>query len=132
MADIANDADNVWTDAANVDTHVQLRWTYDYYYKCFGRGLDDNDAPIYSDYTSCAPVDIPSLPGSAIDYVVNAFWCDGCRPAGKGVMVFGEGLQPGFVLPETWQHVDPRPSAICMASGAPRNAPSFRPGLPLV
>jgi hypothetical protein len=51
-------------------------------------------------------VDVPSLPGSAIDYVLNAFWCDGCGPAGKGVMVFGEGLQPGFVLTETGQYVD--------------------------
>ena len=38
MADIANDADNVWTDAANVDAHVQLGWTYDYYYSALAAG----------------------------------------------------------------------------------------------
>ena len=27
-SDVANDADNVWTDVANVDAHVQLGWTY--------------------------------------------------------------------------------------------------------
>ncbi len=49
LSDVANDADNVWTDVANVDAHVQLGWTYDYYFKRFGRrGLDDNDTPIYA------------------------------------------------------------------------------------
>ncbi len=48
-SDIANDSDNTWTDGANVDAHVYLGYTYDYYFKRFGRkGLDDRDAPIYA------------------------------------------------------------------------------------
>jgi Zn-dependent metalloprotease len=40
--DIASDSDNVWTDTATVDAHVYLGYTYDYYFKRFGRsGLDD-------------------------------------------------------------------------------------------
>ncbi|MCA1560525.1 MAG: M4 family metallopeptidase [Acidobacteria bacterium] len=106
-SDIANDTDNVWTDGANVDAHAQLGWTYDYYFKRFGRrGLDDNDTPIFAITHPVRRSDINTLPPSAFDYIVNAFWCDGCGPAGRGVMVFGEGLPPGFVLVETGQYVD--------------------------
>ena len=48
-SDIASDSDNVWTDGASVDAHVYLGYTYDYYFKRFGRkGLDDRNAPIYA------------------------------------------------------------------------------------
>jgi bacillolysin len=46
-SDIPADADNVWTDAAVVDSHVYAGWTYDYYFKRFARhGLDDHNIPI--------------------------------------------------------------------------------------
>src|SRR5206468_7912023 len=46
-SDRAIDADNVWTDGAVVDGHVYQGWTYDYYFKQFGRhGMDDHDSPI--------------------------------------------------------------------------------------
>ena len=45
--DLARDADNNWTDGANVDAHVYAGYTYDYYFKRFGRrGLDDANIPI--------------------------------------------------------------------------------------
>lgn len=106
-ADLASDADNVWTDAGNVDSHVHLGWTYDYYFKRFGRrGLDDRDAPIYAVSHPVHRSDVPFLPNSASDYVINAFWCGGCGPTGAGAMVFGEGLPEGYVLTDTGQYVD--------------------------
>ena len=36
-SDVASDSDNNWTDAAMVDAHVYLGYTYDYYFKRFGR-----------------------------------------------------------------------------------------------
>lgn len=93
-SDVASDSDNVWTDAANLDGHVQLGWTYDYYFKRFGRrGLDDNDAPIFG---ITHPVSRNDLSDAALDYNLNAFWCGGCGPTGRGAMVFGDGLPPNL------------------------------------
>ncbi len=40
---LATDADNEWRDGAVVDAHAYSGYTYDYYFKEFGRrGLDDN------------------------------------------------------------------------------------------
>jgi bacillolysin len=106
-SDIANDSDNVWTDGANVDAHVQLGWTYDYYFKRFNRrGLDDNNTPIFAITHPVRRSDLFSLPESAFVYVDNAFWCGGCGPTGHGAMVFGEGLPPGVVIRATGQSVD--------------------------
>jgi Zn-dependent metalloprotease len=45
----ARDADNDWTDAAVVDAHSYAGWTYDYYFKRFGRrGIDDRNLAIHS------------------------------------------------------------------------------------
>lgn len=44
---LAKDADNDWTDGAVVDTHAYLGWTYDYYFKRYGRhGIDAADRPV--------------------------------------------------------------------------------------
>jgi bacillolysin len=95
-SDLAGDSDNVWTDAANLDGHVQLGWTYDYYYKRFGRrGLDDNNAPIFA---ITHPVSRNDLSDPALDYNLNAFWCGGCGPTARGAMVFGDGLPPGLTF----------------------------------
>ena len=41
-SDFASDSDNDWTDGANVDAHVYAGYTYDYYFKRFGRhGLNN-------------------------------------------------------------------------------------------
>jgi bacillolysin len=107
-ADLASDPDNMWTDAANVDGHVHVGWTYDYYFKRFGRrGLDDREAPIYSVTHPVLRSDLQSLPDSAIaTYMLNASWCGGCGPRGDGAMVFGEGLPQGYVVPATGQYWD--------------------------
>jgi thermolysin len=99
-SDIASDSDNTWTDAANVDAHVYLGYTYDYYFKRFGRkGLDDRNAPIYALSHSVRRSDIPFLTEDQFDsFVLNAFWCPGCGPTFAGAMVFGEGLPPGFTI----------------------------------
>ena len=47
--DLASDTDNVWTDGAVDDAHVYAGWTYDYYFKRFGRnGLDNRNIPMVS------------------------------------------------------------------------------------
>ena len=93
-SDVASDTDNVWTDVANVDGHVHLGWTYDYYFKRFGRrGLDDNDTPIFA---ITHPAGRNDLSESALEINLNAFWCGGCGPSGRGAMVFGDGL--GFAI----------------------------------
>ena len=99
-SDIASDTDNVWNDGASVDGHVYLGYTYDYYYKRFGRkGLDDRNAPIYAITHPVHRSDFATLSDDDIsDYMLNAFWCDGCGPAFHGAMVFGEGLPAGVTI----------------------------------
>jgi len=46
---VARDADNNWSDGAVVDAHTYAGWTYDYYFKRYGRrGIDDRDLAIRS------------------------------------------------------------------------------------
>ena len=92
--DIAADDDNNWTDGAVDDAHVYAGYTYDYYFKRFGRhGLDNNNirmrSLVQSGATSC---DLQTYGNRFPDFFVNAFY------AGDGVMVYGDGLPPGFTL----------------------------------
>jgi bacillolysin len=99
LADAASDTDNVWTDAASVDAHTYLGWTYDFYAKRFGRrGIDDRDGPIRALTHPIARSAAYTAPAALGDYFVNAFWCPGCGPNGKGMMMFGEGLPDDLVL----------------------------------
>jgi len=111
-SDIASDADNVWNDPATVDAHVYLGWTYDFLFKQFGRqGLDGNAGPIQA---ITHPVDrrdffdwyfSPDRDYVLGNYYMNAFWCPGCGPGQKGVMVFGEGLPTGITWNgRTWNY----------------------------
>ena len=92
--DLASDADNTWTDGATVDAHVYV-------------GLDLRlllqavQPPRARQRDRSAHQ--PRAPGTAAglhselrsefrDFYLNAFY------AGDGVMVFGEGLPPGFTL----------------------------------
>ena len=89
-ADVASDTDNIWTDVANVDAHAHVGWTYDFYFKRFGRkGLDDNDTPIFG---ITHPARRSDFSDDAFEINTNAFWCGGCGPSGRGAMVFGDGL----------------------------------------
>jgi thermolysin len=92
--DRASDTDNKWTDGATVDAHTYVGYTYDYYYKRFGRkGLDNNNIQLAS---LVHPVDrntVFSQPGAILGlFFVNAFY------AGDGIMVYGEGLPSNVTL----------------------------------
>ena len=89
-ADLARDADNRWTDGAVVDAHTHAGWTYDYYFKRFGRrGLDDRDIEIRSIIHPALREDASRYSTAIQDlFFLNAFY------AGNGVMVYGDGFPP--------------------------------------
>ena len=93
--DIATRSDLVWTDGAVDDAQVYAGYTYDYYYKRFGRqGLNDNNIRILS---LVNPVhrtrdDFNAYVMRYPDFFVNAFY------AGGGIMVYGVGLPQGITL----------------------------------
>ncbi len=101
-ADLATDTDNEWTDGADVDAHTYAGYTYDYYYKRFGRrGLDNANLKMRSIVHPVRRSDIFNYSSGTISlYYLNAFY------AGDGLMVYGEGLPPGFVLSGTRQSVN--------------------------
>ena len=85
-SDFATSTNNDWTDAASVDAHVYSSYTYDYYYKRFGRrGLDNADKRILNMTHLVRRSDVFSASQATINYFVNAFY------AGDGVMAYGEG-----------------------------------------
>jgi thermolysin len=99
-SDRASDGDNTWTDVAQVDAHVHVGWTYDYYFKRFGRrGLDDHDRPIRSITNAVSQNGAVSVPSSLVTtWVVQAFWCGACGPGPSGVMFFGNGIPATFTF----------------------------------
>jgi bacillolysin len=99
-ADVASDTDNDWADAAVVDAHVHLGWTYDFLFKRFGRrGLDDRNAPVRAITHPVRRNDVFTTSDEVFGtFYLNAFWCDECGPGGSGMMMFGEGLPGGVFL----------------------------------
>src|SRR5262245_383579 len=92
--DRANDSDNKWTDSAVVDAHAYVGYTYDYYFKRFGRrGLDNNNIQLAS---LVHTVDRNAV-ASASSSVVNSFYVNASY-YGDGIMVFGEGLPPNLSI----------------------------------
>lgn len=93
QSDLASDADNAWTDGASVDAHVYAGWTYDYYFKRFGRrGLDNANIEMVSLVHPVRREDVLSQPNDVIGlFYLNAFY------AGDGLMVYGEGLPPNVL-----------------------------------
>ncbi|MCU0248581.1 MAG: M4 family metallopeptidase [Vicinamibacterales bacterium] len=93
-SDVAADADNQWTDTAAVDAHAYAGWTYDYLYKRFNRqGLDNRNLTMTSIVHPVKREDWASVPSSVLNlYYLNAFY------AGRGIMVYGEGLPPGVTV----------------------------------
>jgi thermolysin len=107
QGDIASDTDNSWTDGANVDAHVYLGYTYDYYFKRFGRkGLNNGDRSMLAIVHPVNRSDIFTAPEDAIDFFLNAFWCGGCGQNGVGMIMLGEGLPVGFYLTGSGQYVN--------------------------
>jgi bacillolysin len=100
--DRASDTDNRWTDGAIVDAHAYVGYTYDYYFKRFGRkGLDNNNIQLASLVHTVDRNTVSSQPGNIQNsFFVNAFY------AGDGIMVYGEGLPPGATLGgQTWNYL---------------------------
>jgi thermolysin len=102
-SDLATNPDNNWTDVAVDDAHVYAGYTYDYYFKRFGRrGLDDNNIRIRSlaNPVRRTPEDLDLYFNAFSDFFVNAFY------AGGGVMVYGVGLPDGFIFGgQAWNYL---------------------------
>jgi len=82
-SDLGTDDDNVWTDGALVDAHVFAGFTYDYYYKRFGRhGLDNADITIHSVTHALRREDWRTW----WPWLANAAYL------GDGIMFYGDGL----------------------------------------
>jgi bacillolysin len=103
-ADIASNTSNNWTDTAVVDAHTYAAYTYDYYFKRFGRrGLDNADRRLLNMVHLVKRSDIFTAPDDVVGtFYLNAFYCGECA---GGVMVYGEGL-PGGVYLSNGQRVD--------------------------
>lgn len=101
-ADLASDDDNVWTDAAAVDAHAYAGFTYDYYFKRFGRrGLNDNNVRMLSLVHPVRRQDVTT----ASPFVIGLFYLNAAY-FGSGVMVYGEGLPAGFTASgQYWDYV---------------------------
>ena len=101
--DVAADSDNHWTDGAVNDAHVYSGFTYDYYFKRFGRrGLDNNNIRIRSltNPVRRTSADLAQFFNRFPEFFVNAFY------AGGGIMLYGVGLPPGFTLGgQSWNHL---------------------------
>ena len=82
-SDIATDSDNTWTDAAVVDAHVHMGWTYDYFSQRHNwAGLDGQDSRIFD-----AVNDFSVLPNNA--FFIRAPF----GPEGRGFLAFGATAQ---------------------------------------
>lgn len=98
-SDLATNVDNIWTDVAVVDAHVHVSWTYDYYFKRFGRnGLDGRNGPIDIVVNAVSQQGALSLSSSDLNYALNASWCGVCGPGRRGRMFFGSGIPAGVSL----------------------------------
>ena len=97
--DLARDADNDWSDPAVVDAHAHIAWTYDFFFKRFGRhGLDDRDRPIIALANMVSQQDALTLPLADLNFAINAAWCGACGPDGIGLMFFGNGIPSNFTF----------------------------------
>jgi bacillolysin len=104
-SDRASDSDNNWDDPVAVDAHAHIGWTYDYFFMRFGRrGLDNRDRAITALINGVSQQGALTLPASLSDLAINAFWCGVCGPFG-GVMYFGNGIPPNYVLTSTGQNI---------------------------
>jgi len=92
-ANLAQDPSTTWTDGANVDAHVYEGFTYDFFFKRFGRrGLDDRNTRIVGLTHTVRPQDIFTAPAATLgQFYLNAFYCDSCGRDRLGMMVYGEG-----------------------------------------
>ena len=99
-SDLASDSDNDWSDAAAADAHIYAGYTYDYYFKRFGRhGLNDADIRVQTLVHPVRRTDFNLYIDTYEDFFLNAFY------DGGGVIVLGEGLPGGVTLGgQTWDY----------------------------
>ena len=100
-ADLARDADNSWADGANVDAHVYAGYTYDYYFKRFGRrGLNNADIAIRSITHPVNRADFLTYS----DDIKGVFFLN-AGYLGDGIMLYGEGLPEGLTFRgQSWNY----------------------------
>ena len=98
-SELAVDADNVWEDPVEVDGHVNSGWTYDYVFRYFGGRSTAGGLRII---TLVHPVNVESVLSASQEdldmFYLNAFFCPNCSSDGNGVLVYGEGIGPGFTI----------------------------------
>jgi len=101
-SDVASDSDNDWTDnPAVVDAHAYLGFTYDYFYKRFGRrGFDGNDQrPVQALVHPVRRQDFDlSKWSTTSNYYANAWFCPRCAIDSTDTLMFGEGLPGTYTL----------------------------------
>jgi bacillolysin len=93
-ANLATDPSTAWSDGPNVDAHTYQGYTYDFFFKRFGRrGLDNQDTRILGLTHTVRQQDVltadPDVLGT---FYINAFYCPQCGSDGRGMIVYGEGL----------------------------------------
>ena len=87
FSDVAVSSSNVWTDGAVVDTHVYEGWTYDYFFKRFGRrGIDDRNLELVSVVHPLSRASAPSYPPDIVGQ-----WINNAVYLGDGFLLFGDG-----------------------------------------
>lgn len=102
VSDFATDADNTWQDGGVVDAHVYAGYTYDYYFKRFGRrGLDNSNIPIRS---IVHPVNLADA-NTAPDEIFFTFYINAAY-IGDGTIFYGEGLPAGATFNgQSWSNL---------------------------
>lgn len=107
LGDVAADADNDWADTATVDAHAYSGYTYDYLFKRFGRrGLDNDNLRILSLVHPVLRADLLDYANSeGGGFIIELFYLNAAY-FGDGVMVYGEGLPPGYTAGgQYWDYV---------------------------
>ena len=94
-SELAGDVDNVWEDPIEVDGHVHSGWTYDYTFRTFDGGTDNDPIPNLRVLTLVHPVNrenvLSASPEDQSLFYLNAFFCPGCAADGNG----GAGVRRG-------------------------------------
>jgi thermolysin len=87
QSDYGFSTSNVWSDGALVDIHAYVGWTYDYYFKVFGRrGLDDRNSDVIAVVHPLARDRFfTSSPPTSNLFINNAFY------AHPDLVTFGDG-----------------------------------------
>jgi thermolysin len=100
-SDLGSDSDNDWTDGPIGDAHIYAGYTYDYFFKRFGRkGLNNADIRIQTLVHPVRRADLQTYFEDYSDFFLNAFY------DGNGIVVLGEGLPPGFTAGgQSWDYL---------------------------